>query len=159
LLAVTGTILLLLPNATHSGISLVDALFTSTSAVCVTGLIVVDTGTFFTRFGQLIILTLIQLGGIGIMTFTSYFSHFFRGGSSYENQLFMKEMTISEKMEEVFGTLRVIIMLTFLIEGAGALFIYFTLDSEAIPHIGERIYFAVFHSVSGFCNAGFHYAA
>ena len=81
-----GTFLLLLPNATHSGISLIDALFTSTSAVCVTGLIVVDTGSYFTQFGQSVILVLIQLGGIGIMTFATYFSYFFRGQSTYETQ-------------------------------------------------------------------------
>lgn len=72
-----GSLLLLLPKATHNGISFVDALFTSTSAVCVTGLIVVDTGTYFTLFGQSIILFLIQVGGLGILTFASYFSYFF----------------------------------------------------------------------------------
>lgn len=79
-LVVTGTLLLLLPNATTSAIAPIDALFTATSAVCVTGLIVVDTGTVFTLFGQTIILMLIQTGGIGIMTFASYFSFFFKGG-------------------------------------------------------------------------------
>lgn len=72
---IIGALLLILPRATYSGISFVDALFTSTSAVCVTGLIVVDTGSYFTLFGQSIILFLIQAGGIGIMTFTSYFSY------------------------------------------------------------------------------------
>jgi trk system potassium uptake protein len=155
LMIAAGTILLLLPNATLDGISVVDALFTSTSAVCVTGLVVVDTGTHFTRFGQVIILGLIQLGGLGIMTFTSYFSYFFKGGSTYGDQLIMKEMTISETLEDVFGTLKVIILMTFLIEAAGAVFIYFSLDNQVIAPVGERIYFAVFHSVSGFCNAGF----
>jgi len=75
-----GTFLLMLPNATYTEISYLDALFTSTSAVCVTGLIVVDTGSFFTQFGQTIILLLIQLGGLGILTFASYFSYFFKGG-------------------------------------------------------------------------------
>ena len=82
-----GSLLLMLPKATHNGISFIDALFTSTSAVCVTGLIVVDTGTYFTLFGQSIILFLIQIGGLGILTFASYFSYFFKGGSTYENQL------------------------------------------------------------------------
>ena len=71
-----GTFLLMLPKATYDGISFLDALFTSTSAVCVTGLIVVDTGTFFTPLGQNIIVFLIQLGGLGILTFASYFSYF-----------------------------------------------------------------------------------
>ena len=79
-----GALLFLLPISQKipGSVSFVDALFTSTSAVCVTGLIVVDTGTFFTQFGQIIILMLIQAGGIGIMTFTSYFSYFFQGVSS-----------------------------------------------------------------------------
>ena len=80
-----GSLLLVLPNATYSGISYLDALFTSTSAVCVTGLVVVDTGTHFTLFGQTIIMILIQVGGLGILTFASYFSYFFKGGTTYEN--------------------------------------------------------------------------
>jgi len=72
-----GSLLLILPNATYDGISYLDALFTSTSAVCVTGLVVVDTGTHFTLFGQTIIMFLIQVGGLGILTFASYFSYFF----------------------------------------------------------------------------------
>lgn len=77
----TGALLLMLPKATD-GINFIDALFTSTSAVCVTGLIVVDTSSFFTPFGQMLILPLIQAGGLGILTFASYFSYFFKGGST-----------------------------------------------------------------------------
>ena len=97
-----GTLLLMLPNATYSGISFLNALFTSTSAVCVTGLIVVDTASYFTFLGQTIILILIQAGGIGILTFASYFSYFFKGVSSFENQLVLSDMTNSEKIGEVF---------------------------------------------------------
>jgi len=147
--------LLMLPNATHSGITLIDAMFTSTSAVCVTGLIVVDTGSFFTQFGQIIILMLIQAGGIGIMTFTSYFSYFFKGVSSYENQLVLGQITNTEKISEVFTVLKKIILITFLIEGLGALFIFQSIDSTVIPYLNKRIFFSVFHSISGFCNAGF----
>lgn len=82
LIILLGTFLLMLPKATYEGISFVDALFTSTSAVCVTGLIVVDTGSYFTEFGQIIIMFLIQIGGLGILTFASYFSYFFKGGST-----------------------------------------------------------------------------
>jgi trk system potassium uptake protein len=152
---VAGTLLLLLPNATHTGIGLTDALFTSTSAVCVTGLTVVDTGTYFTFFGQVVILLLIQLGGLGIMTFTSYFSYFFRGESSYENNLMLREITSTEKIAEVFGTLKKIILITFLVEVTGAILIYGTLDNNLIPTFTRRVFFSVFHSVSGFCNAGF----
>ena len=152
---VIGVILLMLPNATHSGITLIDALFTSTSAVCVTGLIVVDTGSFFTQFGQIVILMLIQAGGIGIMTFTSYFSYFFKGVSTYENQIVLSQVTNTEKIAEVFAIMRKIILITFLIEGLGALFIFQSIDSKAIPILNQRLFFAIFHSISGFCNAGF----
>jgi len=150
-----GTFLLLLPKATHSGIGLIDALFTATSAVCVTGLIVVDTGSYFTTFGQSVIMVLIQLGGLGIMTFASYFSYFFRGNTSYANQLMLKDISNSEKIGEVFMVLKKILLLTFAIEAAGALFIYFNIDSAIITSVSDRIFFSVFHSISGFCNAGF----
>lgn len=150
-----GTLLLLLPKATHSGISLIDALFTATSAVCVTGLIVEDTGTYFTLFGQSIILMLIQLGGLGIMTFASYFSYFFRGRTSYENQLMLKDMSNSQKIGEVFTVLKKILLLTFGIELIGAFLIYMNLDRHLFDSFGSELFFSVFHSVSGFCNAGF----
>ena len=111
-----GTLLLLLPKATHSGIGLIDALFTSTSAVCVTGLIVVDTGSYFTTFGQTVIMILIQLGGLGIMTFASYFSYFFRGNTSYANQLMLKDISNSEKIGEVFVVLKKILLLTLVLK-------------------------------------------
>jgi potassium uptake TrkH family protein len=151
----TGTLLLILPNSTHDGITPIDAFFTSTSAVCVTGLIVVDTGSYFTKFGQVVILLLIQAGGLGIMTFTSYFSYFFKGGSSYENQLLLKDITMAEKMADVFTTLKRIILVTFIIETIGGVLIYTSLDTNTIPPVGERIFFSIFHAVSGFCNAGF----
>lgn len=154
-LIIMGTFLLMLPNATYEGISAVDALFTSTSAVCVTGLIVVDTGTFFTPFGQNIILLLIQLGGLGIMTFASYFSYFFRGRSSYENQIMLKDVTNSEKIGEVFNVLKKIVLITFSIELIGAVFIFFSIKKAVIPEIFDRITFSIFHSISAFCNAGF----
>lgn len=150
-----GTFLLMLPNATYTEISYLDALFTSTSAVCVTGLIVVDTGSFFTQFGQTIILLLIQLGGLGILTFASYFSYFFKGGSNYENQLVLSDLTNSQKLSDVFSTLKRILVITFSIEIIGGLLIYTSLNNALLPTIFERTFFAVFHSVSAFCNAGF----
>ena len=97
----TGSFLLVLPNATHDGIFYLDALFTSTSAVCVTGLVVVSTGTHFTLLGQTIIMILIQVGGLGILTFVIYFSYFFKDGTTYENQLALSDMTSSKKLGEV----------------------------------------------------------
>lgn len=150
-----GTFLLMLPKATHHGISFIDALFTSTSAVCVTGLIVVDTSTFFTPFGQTLIMLLIQAGGLGILTFASYFSYFFKGGSTYENQIALSDMTNTEKMGEVFTTVKRILLVTFWVEFIGAILIYVNLDAGLTPSFSERVYFSVFHAISAFCNAGF----
>jgi trk system potassium uptake protein len=150
-----GTFLLMLPNATTGGISFIDALFTSTSAVCVTGLSCVDTGTYFTPLGQTFIVVLIQLGGLGIMTFTSYFTYFFKGESSFNNQLMLKDLTNSSKITEIFKTLKRIIIVTFLIEAIGAIIILLSIDETVVQNIGDRVFFSIFHSVSGFCNAGF----
>ncbi len=150
-----GTALLMLPNATHNGLHFLDALFTSTSAVCVTGLIVVDTGSYFTLFGQSVILFLIQAGGIGILSVASYFGYFFRGGASYENQLTLSDMTGSSKLGEVFATLRRILVITFSIELIAAALIFMSLDRGLLPSFFQRVYFSVFHAVSAFCNAGF----
>lgn len=150
-----GALLLMLPKATFSGISFIDALFTSTSAVCVTGLIVVDTSSYFTPLGKTIIIALIQAGGLGILTFASYFSYFFKGGSTYENQIALSDMTNSEKIGDVFTTVKQILLITFLIESIGAVFIFFNLDKLLIPSFLDRVYFSIFHSISSFCNAGF----
>jgi trk system potassium uptake protein TrkH len=150
-----GSVLLLLPNATVNGISFMDALFTSTSAVCVTGLIVLDTSSDFTQFGQTIILLLIQLGGLGILTFASYFSYFFKGGTTYENRLALGDMTSSGKLGEVFSMLKYIILITFGIELFSAIMIYSSLDSTLFSTQFDMFFFSVFHSISAFCNAGF----
>jgi trk system potassium uptake protein len=150
-----GTALLMLPKATTQGISFLDALFTSTSAVCVTGLSVIDTGKNFTELGLIILMVLIQVGGLGILTFASYFSYFFKGGTSYENQLVLSDMTSAKKMGEVFSILKYIILITFIIELFAAGLIYLSLNSQLFPNYYDRIFFAIFHSISAFCNAGF----
>lgn len=150
-----GTLVLMLPNATYEGISFIDALFTSASAVCVTGLIVVDTGNYFTEFGQITIMSLIQIGGLGILTFASYFSYFFKGGSSYENQLALSDITNSKKIGEVFSMLKYIILITFGIELCSGVFIYSSLEGEKFLSRYDQIFFSVFHAISAFCNAGF----
>ncbi len=150
-----GTLLLMLPNATNGGLSYIDALFTATSAVCVTGLAVVDTGTYFTLFGQTILLFLIQVGGLGILTFASYFSYFFKGGSSYENQLTLSEMTSTNKVGAVFSTLKNIIIITFTVELTSAVLIFISIGEEQFKTLSERLFFSVFHGISAFCNAGF----
>jgi len=150
-----GAILLKFPNSTHEGISFIDALFTSASAVCVTGLIVVDTATHFTVFGKIIILLLIQIGGLGILTFTSYFSYFFKGSTSYENQLVLSSMNNSNKLSEVFSTIKNIIIITLSIEIFSGILIFMTLNPEHFNSNFEKIFFSIFHSISAFCNAGF----
>lgn len=154
-LILAGSLLLMLPNATHSGIGFTNALFTSTSAVCVTGLTVLDTGTYFTLFGQAIIMILIQLGGLGIMTFTSFFAYFFLGGASYQNLLLLGNFTSENKISEVLGTLKKILVFTFLAEGVGMLFIYLHVKNMVIPGGTNAVFFSMFHSISAFCNAGF----
>ncbi len=155
LLIISGCFLLLLPNATYNGISFIDALFTSTSAVCVTGLTTLDTGSNFTLLGQVIIVILIQAGGLGIMTFTSYFSYFFKGSTSFQQQILISELTWPGRLGDVFLIIKKIIIVTFLIEILGAILIYYCLDPNVIISFSDRIFFSVFHSVSGFCNAGF----
>lgn len=150
-----GAVLLMAPMATVGGISFVDALFTSTSAVCVTGLIVVDTATYFTLFGQTIILCLIQVGGLGILTFASYFSYFFKGGTTYENQLVLGDLVNSKTIGDVFSLLKYILLITFTIELLSAFLIYTSIDTSYFESQGEQIFFSVFHAVSAFCNAGF----
>lgn len=150
-----GTGLLMLPNATYTGITLTNAFFTSTSAVCVTGLIVVDTATYFTPLGQVFIIVLIQIGGLGIMTFTSFFGYFFKGGASFGNEFLLKELINEEKIGEIFNTLLKIIILTFTIEAIGALLIYYTVPASLFTGNLAAIGFSVFHAISAFCNAGF----
>jgi trk system potassium uptake protein len=154
-LIVFGTGLLMLPKATYTGIGFTDAFFTSTSAVCVTGLIVFDTATYFTPLGKIFIIVLIQLGGLGIMTFTSFFGYFFKGGASFGSQFLLKDLLNEEKLGEIFKTLLKIITVTFSIEAIGAAFIYNSLNPSLFSGNLSILGFSVFHSVSAFCNAGF----
>lgn len=150
-----GALALMLPRSTHTGIAFMDALFTSVSAVCVTGLSVVDTGTYFTQLGQTIILVLIQLGGLGILTFASYFSYLFKGGSTYENQLALSDINSSNRLSDVFQTLKYIFGITLTVEVLSALSIYFNVPQSLGYSFSDKLFFSVFHAVSAFCNAGF----
>lgn len=155
-LIAAGTLLLMLPGATQDGEGLIfiDALFTSTSAVCVTGLIVVDTATHFTLFGELIILTLIQLGGIGIITFATFLFIFISGGLGVGHMNVLKDMIAEKNTNLVTATLKKVVVLTFAVEAIAAVAYYFSWNIE-FPSQGQRILFSVFHAVSAFCNAGF----
>jgi trk system potassium uptake protein len=152
-----GAFGLMLPISTTSGsISFIDAIFTSTSAVCVTGLAVVDTGTYFTRFGQNMILILVSLGGLGVMTFTSFFGLFFKGETSFKNQLIYKDFMGEDQMKNVFSTIVKIVTFTISVEFIGTSILFFSLKtSDFGGDIGEQLYFAFFHAVSAFNNAGF----
>ncbi len=150
-----GTGLLMLPKATVSGdIKFIDALFTSTSAVCVTGLIVVDTATYFTRFGQIVILGLIQIGGLGVMTLTTFFALFFAGGLGIKERVLIGDLVEEEKLGKIKYTLIQIILTTFILETIGAVLFFHSLENVKLP-LGEKIFHSIFHSVSAFCNAGF----
>ncbi|MBF02778.1 MAG: potassium transporter [Flavobacterium sp.] len=153
ILALSGAFLLMLPSATTNGISFTNALFTATSAVCVTGLAVVDTGVDFTTVGQSIILVLIQLGGIGILTFTSFFAFFFRGSSSFKEGLNTKDFIAQEGLKDVFRAALNVVIFTVSIEIIGALFIYSSIANNYA--ITNKLFFSLFHSISAFCNAGF----
>lgn len=149
-----GTLLLLLPWATRqTPVGIVDALFTITSAMCVTGLTVVDTGTTFTLFGQLVILATIQLGGLGITTFSVYLFFYVRSGVGLRDRWVINETLVHTPVRSLDELVRAVIHLTLLIEAAGA----FCLALVFVPQFGwlQGGYYAIFHAISAFCNAGF----
>ncbi|MTG98518.1 MULTISPECIES: TrkH family potassium uptake protein [Myroides] len=157
LIIFVGAFMLSFPKATTTPGSLryIDALFTATSAVCVTGLSTVDIGGQFTVFGKTVMIFLMECGGLGIMTIASYFSYFFRGKSSYGNQLVMKSMSSIDKLGDVFATLKRIIVISGIIQILGMIGIYIATRHQQFTSLYERVFFSIFHSVSAFCNAGF----
>ena len=151
---VIGGFLLLLPNATTGTITPVDAFFTSASAVCVTGLLVVDTATTFTMTGKVIILMLIQVGGLGIMTFAGLIGFMVTGSVSLQNQIALKDMLSSSRMSNVISFLSRVIVVTVTFEAIGAFMIYGSITDGMFQRERDKIFFSVFHSISAFCNAG-----
>ena len=150
-----GSLLLMLPNSTYAGIDYIDALFVSTSAVCITGLTPVDISVHFTPMGIAILAILIQIGGLGVMTFTSFFALFFSGNTSIYNQLLLRDMIYSKSMNALVPTLLYILGFTIVVELIGAFFIYLSIAGTLGPTPNDEIVFALFHSLSSFCNAGF----
>lgn len=153
---VVGTSLLMMPfsGAGGVGLSFLDALFTATSAVCVTGLIVVDTATAFSVAGQIVILALIQIGGLGIIIL-SYFALFvLRRSVGVEDKLLLAYTLSESDMSRLAGTLRTIVRTTFAIEAVGALLLAAPM-ARRTSSILETILYSGFHAVSAFCNAGF----
>ena len=155
IIILVGTGLLMLPRSTVSGISWVDSLFISTSAVCVTGLTSVDVASTFTTTGFVIIILLIQIGGLGVMTLTSFFAMFFMGNTSLYNQLVVRDMVSSNSLNSLLSTLVYILGFTLAIEGAGMLAIWSDIHGTMGMDIHEELAFSAFHSISAFCNAGF----
>ncbi|RQD77246.1 MAG: Trk family potassium uptake protein [Candidatus Syntrophonatronum acetioxidans] len=153
LLIIIGTILLTLPVSTYRGISVLDALFTATSAVCVTGLVVKDTGTFFTPFGQTVILFLIQVGGLGFMTAGTLIFIILGKKITLKERLVIQEALNQLTIAGLIRLIKKIILFTFIIEGIGAVFLSF----RFVPLWGWKkgIYYSIFHAISAFCNAGF----
>ncbi|HZH36741.1 MAG TPA: potassium transporter TrkG, partial [Flavisolibacter sp.] len=154
-LVLLGAFLLKLPNATTVRLSAVDALFTATSAVCVTGLIVVDTATAFTSLGKGIILVLIQVGALGIMTFAGLFAFAVTGASSLKSRLAFRDVMSGKEISNIMSFVYQVVMVTIVFEVLGAIGIYFSVPDELFPRQIDKVFFAVFHSISAFCNAGF----
>lgn len=150
-----GTGLLMLPRSTVAGISWVDSLFISTSAVCVTGLTSVDVASTFTTTGFVIIILLIQIGGLGVMTLTSFFAMFFMGNTSLYNQLVVRDMVSSNSLNSLLSTLVYILGFTLVIEGIGTFAIWSDIHGTMGMDVHEELAFSAFHSISAFCNAGF----
>ena len=151
---VVGALFLLTPWATKSGrINIIDALFTATSAVCVTGLTVVDTGSYFSPFGQGVILALIQVGGLGIMTFSVLFYALLGSGIRIRDRVIVQGSFTTGQKGDVLQLVKAIFLYTFVIEATGA-FLLFLAWPEDCPYY-RRLWIAVFHSISAFCNAGF----
>jgi len=150
-----GAVLLDLPisSKSYESVGFINALFTATSAVCVTGLVVVDTGTHWTLFGQLVILALIQIGGLGFMTMATMFALIVGKKISLKSRLVMQEALSHQNISGVVRVTRNVLIMTFSVEALGALI----LSTKFVPEygLGHGILLSVFHAVSAFCNAGF----
>lgn len=153
-LILAGALLLMLPPASRKGaLPFIDALFTSASAVCVTGLTVVDTGSAFTLFGQTVILLLIQIGGLGVMTVSVMLFTLMGRIIPFRQRMALQDVFAHTPREDIFQMVHTIFVFTAAVEGLGALvlFIRWRLDMP----LGAAVWKSVFHSVSAFCNAGF----
>ncbi len=150
-----GTLLLMLPFSSRGagGASFPDALFTATSAVCVTGLVVQDTATYWSGFGQVIILLLIQIGGLGVVTVAASVVRLTGKKIGLRQRSLMQEATAAPQMGGIVRLTGFIVKVTFLVEGIGAVLFSFVF----CPEFGfwQGLWYAVFHAISAFCNAGF----
>ncbi len=150
-----GTLLLMLPQSTANGqgLALVEALFTSTSAVCVTGLSVVDSGSYLSVFGQSVVLVLVQVGALGLMSMSTLFAFLMGRTITLRDRLFIKEDLNQSYVAGIVRLVRYVLGITIFIESIGAALLLFVFYPRY--GLGKGLYFAVFHSVSAFANAGF----
>ncbi len=154
-LILLGTLLLMLPFATKDRhhLSFIDALFEATSAVCVTGLVVVDTATTFTTFGQIVLMVLIQIGGLGFMTIGILIALFLGKNIGLKGRLMIQESLNQLSLEGMVRLVKFVLIFTFLMEGIGALILALRWWPEL--GLGRALFYGIFHSVSAFNNAGF----
>ncbi|ALS23456.1 TrkH family potassium uptake protein [Paenibacillus sp. YK5] len=155
LIIMIGAVLLSLPIATVSGESMpfLDALFTATSATCVTGLVLVDTGTYFSAFGQLVLILLIQIGGLGFMTMAALIALVFKRKISLKERLVLQTAMNQGSMEGIVRLIRKVLLYSLTIEFAAAVIFSVRWSFEMEP--GQAIYYGIFHAISFFNNAGF----
>jgi len=156
LVILIGTLLLCLPVSSEQGgwTPLADALFTSTSAVCVTGLIVKDTSLYWSTFGKLVILGLIQVGGLGIMTLSAFVAITVKRRLSMDFEDVMSSMVESDQGENIWALIRFICVFTLVVEAIGTVCLYLGWHAD-FNDFWQCLYSSVFHSISAFCNAGF----
>lgn len=155
ILIFTGAILLYLPIASNSGETtpFIDCIFTSTSSVCVTGLVTLNTSTHWSYFGKTVIIILIEIGGLGFMAFATMISLILGKRITLKERLVMQEAMNSFSLQGIVRLARYVLFFTFFVQSMGALL----LSTQFIPEYGlaKGIYFSIFHSISAFCNAGF----
>lgn len=150
-----GSLVLMLPRCTTEPLRYIDALFMASSAVSMTGLCTIDAAATFTPLGWLVIGVLMQIGALGVLTFTSFFALFFSGRSSIYNQLLMRDFIYSKSMGALMPVILYILGFTLCVEMIGAVAIYFTIPDDLFSDTGQKIAFSAFHSLSAFCNGGF----
>lgn len=150
-----GAILLSLPISSQSGKAtpFIDCIFTSTSAVCVTGLVIVDTGTYWSYFGKTVIMSLIEIGGLGFMSVTTLVFLLLGKRITLKERLVMQEAMNSNSLQGIVKMAKYVLIFTFSVEITGAVLF----STQFIPKFGiaKGIYYSVFHAISAFCNAGF----
>ncbi|MBE7440633.1 MAG: portal protein [Spirochaetales bacterium] len=148
-----GFLFLLLPRMHRPGVAAIDLFFTAVSAVCVTGLSTIDVAKDLTRPGQVVLLILIQVGGLGLMTLTTFFAYLLTGRASVRTRMLMRDLISPDSLGKVYTIVLRVAFLTFSFEGVGALYLYLTQPLD-LP-VSEKMFLAIFQSISAFCNAGF----